>query len=181
MYLGTNPTALKSQNALKDALLALLEEKPYHKISVKELCGKADVSRQTFYQLFDGTGDVVRFYLNGVFKTFLDEMRGRRKTDLKDFFIGFYFEFFSARPEIAALCQAPDMGGLLTELFAGYLVKYHNEFHKEENERLNEYAHVFLAGAMTQTLIYWMKNGMDAKTQELSSVIGNILNGKHFG
>lgn len=34
---------------------------PYCSISVKGLCGSADVSRKMFYKRFDGKGDVLRF------------------------------------------------------------------------------------------------------------------------
>ena len=59
MYEGCNKTALTSQSSIIDALLLLMKEKPYSKISVSEICKKAGVSRQTFYSLFDSKEDVI--------------------------------------------------------------------------------------------------------------------------
>lgn len=53
MYRGSNPTALQSQSMIIQALLALMQEEPFAKITVKAICARAMVSRQTFYSLFD--------------------------------------------------------------------------------------------------------------------------------
>ena len=61
MYEGCNKTAVSSQLAIADALLSLMREKPYAKISVSELCKRAQVSRQTFYTLFESKDNVISY------------------------------------------------------------------------------------------------------------------------
>lgn len=46
-----------AQQAIEDAFIALLYEKPLHKISVKELCERASVARSTFYAYYDAIDD----------------------------------------------------------------------------------------------------------------------------
>ena len=53
-------------SALEDALLDLMAEKPLERVSVKELCEKADINRSTFYahygspqELFDSVTDTL--------------------------------------------------------------------------------------------------------------------------
>jgi AcrR family transcriptional regulator len=43
----------KTQKHLRDTLIALLEEKPFEKITVKELCEYAHTGRATFYTYYD--------------------------------------------------------------------------------------------------------------------------------
>lgn len=43
MYQGKNPTALQSQNLITEALLALMEEEPFQKITIKAVCAHAGV------------------------------------------------------------------------------------------------------------------------------------------
>lgn len=43
-----------TQSAIKDALLELLEESPYEKITVASLCRRAEITRATFYLHYDG-------------------------------------------------------------------------------------------------------------------------------
>lgn len=63
MYCGNNKTALASQRQIAEALLKLLEEQPYGAISVSAICKQADVSRQTFYSLFQSKENVITFAL----------------------------------------------------------------------------------------------------------------------
>lgn len=44
---------------IKEAFLTLLEEKPINKITVKELCEKADINRATFYTHFSDCFDLL--------------------------------------------------------------------------------------------------------------------------
>ena len=64
MYDGCNPTALCSQTQIAGALLALLKEKHYSRITVSEVCREAEVSRQTFYSLFSSLENVMLFILH---------------------------------------------------------------------------------------------------------------------
>jgi AcrR family transcriptional regulator len=54
----------KTKQELKDAMLALLDEKPFEKISVTELCEKASVSRITFYTHYGSKYDLVNEYFD---------------------------------------------------------------------------------------------------------------------
>lgn len=63
MYRGTNKTAIQSQQQTAGAMIALLQDKPFARITVSELCKQAGVSRQTFYSLFDSREDVMLFTL----------------------------------------------------------------------------------------------------------------------
>ena len=42
-----------TQKLVKETMIELLEEKPLHKIKVKELCEKAGINRATFYHNFE--------------------------------------------------------------------------------------------------------------------------------
>ena len=44
-----------TKRLMKDALLELMEEKPFAKISVTEVCARADVNRSTFYAHYQDT------------------------------------------------------------------------------------------------------------------------------
>ena len=63
MYCGSNKTALQSQRQIANAMMALLAEKPFARITVSELCKGAGISRQTFYTLFTSRENVMVFTL----------------------------------------------------------------------------------------------------------------------
>lgn len=73
MYTGNNPSALRSREWFRSALLDLLGNKKFAQITVKDLCRKADLSRQTFYQIFDSKEEVLEYHFMTLFKKFLKE------------------------------------------------------------------------------------------------------------
>lgn len=50
IFSTNNPVAIQSQKWLVTALLDLMKEKPYNKITIKEIAEKADLDRSTFYR-----------------------------------------------------------------------------------------------------------------------------------
>ena len=61
----TDRRTLYTRNAVKDALLELLERQPYEKITVAALCRQAEITRATFYLHFQS--------IDGVLNELLDE------------------------------------------------------------------------------------------------------------
>ncbi|MCR5546919.1 MAG: TetR/AcrR family transcriptional regulator [Lachnospiraceae bacterium] len=63
MYCGSNKTAIASQTQISNAMTALLKKKKYEDISISLLCKEANISRQTFYSLFNEKDNVIVFEL----------------------------------------------------------------------------------------------------------------------
>ncbi|WP_367369854.1 TetR/AcrR family transcriptional regulator [Pediococcus parvulus] len=55
-------------NVIKDSFLELIQDKPYSKISIKEICKVADISRSTFYLHFKSINDVLNVILDDAIK-----------------------------------------------------------------------------------------------------------------
>lgn len=55
-------------NVIKDSFLELIQDKPYSKISIKEICKVADISRSTFYLHFKSINDVLNAILDYAIK-----------------------------------------------------------------------------------------------------------------
>ncbi len=70
MYRGNNPTAVDSQRRIVAALYSLMSETDFSRISIKDVCENADVSRQTFYTLFGTKENALRWYLELLFAGF---------------------------------------------------------------------------------------------------------------
>ena len=49
-----------TKNTVKDAMLELLAEMPFEKITVAALCRRADIVRTTFYLHYDSLTDVIK-------------------------------------------------------------------------------------------------------------------------
>jgi AcrR family transcriptional regulator len=64
MYRGKNRTACTSQKQIAEAMLELLDDCSFQSISVSSICRRADISRQTFYSLFESKENVILYELS---------------------------------------------------------------------------------------------------------------------
>jgi AcrR family transcriptional regulator len=53
----------RTKSWIFDALMLLMDEKPYNKITVSDICERAGIARPTFYRNFDDKDDVIFGYL----------------------------------------------------------------------------------------------------------------------
>lgn len=67
----------ETEGEIIDAFLGLMREKPYRKITVKELTGRCCVARTTFYRFFEDTDDL----LDQIERFLLDELHLYRRRD----------------------------------------------------------------------------------------------------
>ena len=55
----TTEKAALQQRKLEECLLSVMQDKPYSEITVSSLCEQTDLSRKTFYRLFESKQDVL--------------------------------------------------------------------------------------------------------------------------
>ena len=76
-----------TQSAIKDALLELLEEQPYEKITVASLCRRSEITRATFYLHYDSLDMVLDELLDEALMVVEESIRSmsvmNRYTDLE--------------------------------------------------------------------------------------------------
>ncbi|UKN00265.1 TetR/AcrR family transcriptional regulator C-terminal domain-containing protein [Paracrocinitomix mangrovi] len=63
---------------LKEAMLDLLRKKTLDKITITEVCKKADINRNTFYSHYDNTHDLIVEIENEIFEKLLITLSGER-------------------------------------------------------------------------------------------------------
>ena len=56
-----------SKKAIRESLLSLMRDKPLNKITVREICERADVNRSTFYAYYEDIYDLHRMILKDYF------------------------------------------------------------------------------------------------------------------
>jgi AcrR family transcriptional regulator len=64
-----NRQVQRTKDWIFQAIMLLLDEKPYNKISVQDITQKAGIARQTFYRSYAGKDDAVFEYLSNTLKT----------------------------------------------------------------------------------------------------------------
>jgi AcrR family transcriptional regulator len=76
-----NRQVQRTKSWIFEALMLLMDEKPYNKITVSDIADKAGIARPTFYRNYDDKDDVVFDYLMNTFNT---ELLNDEKGDKQD-------------------------------------------------------------------------------------------------
>ena len=71
----------RTKSWIFDALMLLMDVKPYNKISISDIADKAGVARPTFYRSFDDKDAVILQYLSNSFNTELMSTEKANKDD----------------------------------------------------------------------------------------------------
>ena len=78
--MSSNPLdrrSLRSRSAILGAMLALLGEQPFARLTVAQICLRADVARPTFYLHFSGKEEALLSFMDEVFEQFFAEVELR--------------------------------------------------------------------------------------------------------
>ena len=104
-----NKSSMKTRQLIKKVFAEMLsEKKELGKISVSELCKRADISRGSFYSQFDDIYGVAEEYENEMIDTFFDNARLFESQDIMHF-IDSIFEFIRQNHEnYRLLCKSND-------------------------------------------------------------------------
>ena len=79
-----NRQVQRTKSWIFEALMQLMEKKPYDKITVSDIADKAGVARPTFYRNYDDKEDVVFEYLRNTFGTELMNSGKDKKEDTQN-------------------------------------------------------------------------------------------------
>ncbi|SIS03684.1 transcriptional regulator, TetR family [Peribacillus simplex] len=179
MYEGNNPIAIQSQNWLIDALLSLMKEKPYKKISIRDICDKADLSRQTFYNCFKGKDDILRFCLKQGCKAMFQELATKKNLKMKD--ITDSFSVFSV--ENAVLLQLMldhHLENIITDELSTSISACAAKSTPDTETHACTYGIAFFTGALTRVLFCWLQEPQRISSEELSKLLLEIFSGNYY-
>lgn len=180
MYKGSNATALRSQRWLGESLIRLMEKHQYEKITIGAICKEADLSRQTFYNVFDSKEEILRYCLRSQY-----EKQFQRFVNQKTITTGEIVEAFETvvaeNQKLLRLMVENGLEDIIADevtccvaMFAGRFVKP-----KNRNEMLL-YSEVLLSGALGHLLTYWFRQKKPIGIEELTQLITEFLEGRLF-
>lgn len=106
---GGNRSSRKTRSQIRRVFAEMLsEKKELGKISVSELCQRADISRGSFYTHYDDLYGVAEDYENEMIDTFFDHAKLLESQDISNF-IDSIFEFIRENHEnYKLLCRSND-------------------------------------------------------------------------
>ncbi|MGN1192051.1 MAG: TetR/AcrR family transcriptional regulator [Dorea sp.] len=173
MYHGNNPKALLSIKLITKAFLEELITKPYADINIKTLCKTADVSRQTFYNVFETKEEVLRKCIGEIFEDIINFYTTSEEITAKESIFLFVQTFYKNQLFMELLINN-GLEGILTEEFI------HAFFNLFQIKKYNPTPHIdyqleFYAGGLTRFLVHWMKDPNRLPAETLVDILENSI------
>jgi AcrR family transcriptional regulator len=171
----------RTRDALGDALVALMQEKPFESITVQDVLDRAKVGRSTFYTHFSDKDDLLMSDADEFFEMMAMALSVHGDKSNRVFPVK---EFFSHVAEARSFVEALVSSGKVHENFE--LAEAH--FARGIERRLAEVPigaaipakdrpalSVAHAGALMSLLRWWIDRGMKEDTEELDKLFHRIV------
>ncbi len=180
MYQGSNKTALASQTQIADALIHLMKENPYAQISICQICREADVSRQTFYSLFDSKEQVILYELDRNYCLKLDSSCCQHLTSLtlKDI-ARVYSRYIHDNGPILRLLVDNNIMDCMTDSLNSVFADCSQLLPDLEPVQRTYAAH-FLASGLTSIAECYVRTNETTDTAQLESLIYSLFRGSYL-
>ncbi len=171
MERSQNPSAIRSRKMIVDALLRLMERKPYNEISVTDIAKEAQVVRKTFYRHFYTLEDVLDEYVEQLFVEYSSMLKDAQIQNIVEH-IPLYFSFWKSHEDFLQVLSKNDLLFLI-------LKKYDQIFpdifallpcHMDEDAVIKSYFQSYTAGGFFSLLFQWIKSGYKESPEEMSSI-----------
>jgi len=171
----------RTRDALGDALLALMQERPFDEITVQHVLDRAGVGRSTFYTHYRDKDDL---FLSDV-EDFLENMSTRLlRTHEASKRVAPVREFFAHVSEMRSLQRAL----IAADKYRGFLELCEGYFARAIDQRLGELpisrtlpratrtasAHAF-SGAMLSLMSWWLDHGALASADQMDELFHRVV------
>lgn len=178
MYTGKHKTAVKSQKLIAESFFELLQEKAYYDVSIKEICSKAGISRQTFYSLYGTKEDVIRFYLAETFAEWRRQAKTNGVSSLYDLIL-FFLLGITEDEKLSQLYSSEVLGGILADILKEHLDKT-ILYERGSISVGDSVANSFIAGGLTMAFKQWHADEDKISIEDVTMFVIKILSGDYF-
>ena len=180
----TDARVRRTRDALGDALVALMQEKPFETITVQDVLDRAHVGRSTFYSHYSDKDDLLMSDADDFYERVSMGLSAMGDKSERVFPVKEFFQHITeARQFVQALRSSGRMNDnmeLAEAHFARGIERRLGEIPKGANIPLQERPVVAVAhaGALISLLNWWMARGMKETPEEMDRLFHKIVWGQ---
>ena len=154
----------RSKRHMSQALLSLMEERPFKEISVVDICDRAMVHRTTFYAHFEDKNALLRYVLAELKRNFMEQQgQPEEYPDLRSYLLAEFQSALSFLKEhrqiyLSGLAGGPSGMRLVEkELAGGLAARFRAEDPSTNEHRFADIAGQYYAGAILSLIRWWLE------------------------
>ncbi len=165
---NVSPFSNKARNIyviehITDSLLKIMQDRPIGEISISELCDLAGIGRASFYRNFESKEDILRAYINKIFKEWTDEADRKDNRPLSEL-LGLMFAHFEKYRDFYTLLKERNLTFLLKDVIIELCGP------KPEHSKVEAYARAYAAYTLYGWIEVWFQRGMQETAEEIAGM-----------
>ena len=170
-----NKQVKRSKKWMHQALLDLLEKKPFSSISILNIVEKADVARLTFYRNYKSKEDMVIQKGKEICDDILNQFRIENCTSFSDS-LSIIANIFSSQSRFFHLLLKNNLEYLVLKSFEKEVEEIFRSVLNTDFKDVYELK--FYVGAFSSVVFEWFKNEKNVHINELENILVNLFQSK---
>ncbi|GAP21390.1 TetR/AcrR family transcriptional regulator [Leptolinea tardivitalis] len=185
---GLDRRIVRTRDAIREALIDLMEEKGFEAISIKDITDRANINRGTFYLHYHDKFDLLDQTETEIIEDMKQILIREDSLGLEEYMISdrphpiiiALFEYIQARSRmmhaILGLKANPNFQGRLKKAIESNLYFIGFAHHKSENDLLvpGEYLISYVAAAHMGVVQAWLNNGCRETPREMAQILSRL-------
>jgi AcrR family transcriptional regulator len=168
----------RTRSWIFDAVMILMDEKPYNKITVSDICEKAGIARPTFYYNFDDKDEVILQYLNNSFNTELTNMEKTTDDKQNNIVLTFNVSYMTNHQKnLKKILSTADVEARIYRELQAYtltLIKSYKKQLSAEEYQICRYKICYQLTGSLKILFDWFINGMPMPVEKLILMLNTM-------
>lgn len=166
----------RSERMLTDALITLMKEKDYSQITVSEIAKRADISRRTFYRLYENKEDMLYSHFSELCRLYKSECTELENYDIRRI-AQEYFGFWHRQKDFLLLLYRNRLDAVMYYGIydaASEIVRYRIQNRAKKDPEL-EFFIRYTVGGFGNLLFQWIIDGMEEEPEEYAGLVGESI------
>ncbi|MCM1182536.1 MAG: TetR/AcrR family transcriptional regulator [Roseburia sp.] len=175
-------SAVRSRRLIKNALIALLREKPLNKITVTDIVSRAQLNRGTFYAHYPDIGSLIQSIEDEIVQTLCDLLCALEEPNPLDAPLPLFLQISEYLEEnrevILALMNSHVTNAFfvsLPELITGHLVTSGGIAQSRRSSPEFQTRCRFYAGGAASLYIAWFQGTLDCSLRDIAYILERII------
>ena len=175
-----NTKVMQSRRALAGALSELMQAKPYAKITIQDICRRAGVSRQTFYNVCETKEEILRFHLQSAREDVLGQLPKEEIPTLNGV-VKFFTIIMEGNQDLLKKMIENQLSGIITEEIANVVRAFALTFPQlDPEDELFPYCEAMLTGALSGLVVLWLSQEKPIEMDKLERLLRDFLAGNLY-
>ena len=178
MYEGSNTKAIRSQNEIADALVRLMMQKPYDKIQITDICDEAQISRRTFYNLFDSKDEALWYRLRLLYRISYERYSQKEELTDRDI-IDIFMSIVDDNRDFFVVMTQNKLTGMISDIVKESVSFFYDAYVGERYlDEYRPYYKAIFSGAFSGLILEWLTQEDPIGRDQFAQLLTDFLNGK---